>query len=240
MRFSNLIWGTFFLLVAVFVLFNQIDGFTNIGIGSIIATVFSLAIIMQCIAHLSFAPLPIALAILYFIFQTPLELPYIKIRVLILASVLASIGLVILFPSKRRHNHCKNKHYSRSGDHHSQMQTEIGNNDNNPSVSVNFGSVSRRLRADNLETVQLSCNFGALEIFFDQVEPDPNGAEAILNCSFGAIELFIPKHWRVIDKVNRTLGGVDIDKSFSASADNAPQITLTGCVSMGAIEVRYI
>ena len=239
-RFSNLIWGTFLLLVAVFVLFNQIDGFTNIGIGSIIAIVFSLAIIVHCIANLSFAPLPIPLAILYIIFQTPLELPYIKTRALILASVLASIGLTILFPSKHRHNHCKNKRYSRSGDHHSQMPTEIGNNDNNPSVSVNFGSVSKRLHADNLETVQLNCNFGALELFFDQVELSPNGAEVILTCSFGAIELFIPKHWRVIDKLNCTLGTVDIDKSFAVSADNTPQITLTGSVSLGGIEVRYI
>jgi hypothetical protein len=120
------------------------------------------------------------------------------------------------------------------------MQTEIGNNDNNPSVSVNFGSVSRRLRADNLETVQLSCNFGALEVFFDQVELGPNGAEVILNCSFGAIELFFPKHWRIIDKLNCTLGGVDVDKGFTTSAENAPQITLTGSVSFGGIEVRFL
>jgi len=239
-RFSNLIWGTFLLLAAVCIVFNQIDGFADIGVGSIIATILSLAFIVQCIMRLRFAPLPIPFAVLYLVFQTPLELPYIRIWSLILASILASTGLAVLFPKKRRHNHGKDKHYSRSGSHRPQMQTENCANDNNPSVNVNFGSISKRLQANNLETVQLNCNFGALKVLFDEVELAPNGAEVILNCSFGAVELFIPKHWQVIDKLNCTLGGVDIDKRFINAAENAPQITLTGSVSIGGVEVRWV
>jgi len=239
-RFSKLIWGTFLLLAAVFIVFNQIGGFANIGIGSLIVAMLSLAVIVQCIAHLHFASLPIPLAVLYIVFQTPLELPYIKFWALILASVLASAGLGVLLPPKYRRDHFKNRHSSRSDDHHAQMRTEDGGNDNNPCINVNFGGVSKRLHADNLETVQLNCNFGALEIFLDQVELDPNGAEAILNCSFGGIKLFLPRHWRVVDKLNCTLGGVDIDKGFAAAAENAPKITLTGSVSIGGIEVRHI
>ena len=40
-RFSNIIWGTFLLLAAAFLLFNQFDGFTNIGVGSFIVTVIA-------------------------------------------------------------------------------------------------------------------------------------------------------------------------------------------------------
>jgi len=239
-RFSNLIWGTFLLLAAVSIVFNQIDGFADIGIGSIIAAILSLAVMVQCIMHLRFAPLPIPLAVLYIVFQTPLELPYIKIWALVLASILASLGLAVLFPKKHRRNHCKDKHRSSSGNHRPQMQPENSSNENNPAVNVNFGSVSKRLHADNLETVQLNCNFGALKVFFDAVELAPTGAEVILNCSFGVIELFIPKHRRVIDKLNCTLGGVDIDKRFTNATENVPQITLTGNVSIGGIEVRWV
>ena len=245
-KFSNLIWGTFLLLAAVFILLNQFNGFVNIGIPSIIIAALSLIFLVQCIADLRFALLPVPLAVLYIIFQTPFGLPPIRHWTLILASVLASFGLTILFPRKYWHGKKENKHFNRPGNQaqmntqHAQVRTEYGSNDNNPSVNVNFGAVSRHLCADSLETAQLHCNFGALEVFFDQVELSPKGAEATLNCSFGAIKLFIPKHWRVINRLNCTLGGVDAEKNFATPAENAPQLTLTGSVSLGGIEVRYI
>ena len=237
--FSKLIWGTFLLLAAAFVLFNQFNDFANLGIGSIIAAVLSLVFLVQCLADRNFALLPIPLAVLYIIFRTPLALPHIQTRTVILSSVLASIGLAVLLPHKYRRCHHEFKHFAKTGDQQ-QVNAESSNNDNNPSVSVNFGAISRRLYADSLETVQLYCNFGAMEIFFDQAELNPNGAEAAINCSFGAIKLFLPKHWRVIDKLNCSLGGVDMDKRFTASEENAPQLTLSGSVSLGGIEVRYI
>jgi len=237
-RSSNWVWGLFLLGVAAFVVINQFKGFANLGIGSIIAAVLSVVFFVQCIANLSFAPLPIPLAVLYIVFQVPFELPYIKPWLLILASVLASAGLSILLPRKHKIRECGN--YSHSGDHHPQMRTEDGDNDNNPVININFGAVSRRLHANSLETAQLHCRFGALEIFFDQAELSPNGAEATLDCSFGAIKLLVPKHWRITDKVNCSLGGIDVDNRYAAPAENAPQLTLTGNVSLGGIEVRYI
>jgi hypothetical protein len=237
-RFPNLVWGSFLLGVAAFLLFNQLDGFTSIGFGSIVVAILSLAFLVQCIARLHFVLIPIPLAVLYIVLRTPLELPYIQTWTLILASVLASIGLAMIFSKKRWHSHLNHRHYSRSGN--IQMQTTDGNHDNNPTVSVNFGAVSRRLSADSLETVQLSCNFGALEIFFDKVELNPNGAEVTINCSFGAVELFVPKHWHIVDRLNSSLGGVEISNGFSPSEENAPRLTLLGNVSMGGIEVRSI
>ena len=246
-RFSRLIWGTFLLLAAVFILLNQINGFLKVGIGSIIVTVLAFGFLVQCIVDMYFALLPVSLAVLYITFQVPLHLPYIRPWTLIITSVLAFLGLSILFPKKywfsKIHKYRHDNRYtrfSRSGDQTQQVRTEYGDNDNNPSVSVNFGAVSRHLSADSLETAQLYCNFGALEVFFDQVQLCPNGAEASLNCSFGAIQLFVPKHWRIIDRLNCTLGGVDVERNSAAPAENAPQLTLNGSVSLGGIEVRYI
>jgi hypothetical protein len=240
MKFSKLTWGTFLLLAAALILFNQVDGLAHIGVGSVIAAVLSLALIVECTARLRFAPLPIPLAVLYMIFQAPLELPIIKFWALAAASLLASMGLVILLPSKRRRNRWKYKSYDPLGEKHARLPVENGGSDNNPSIGVNFGAVGRRLHADNLETVRLSCNFGALQIFFERTELNSNGAEAILNCSFGTVELFIPKHWRVVDKLSCTLGTVGIDKIFAAPEGNAPKLTLIGSVSLGSVDVRYI
>ena len=236
-RHSNLIWGTFLLLGAVFILLNQFNSFADIGIGSIVIGVLSLIFLAQCIVDARFAAIPIPLAVLYITFQTPLALPYIRPWTLILASVFAALGLSIIFPKKYWHGKApRNPSWTKTS---SRMRTEYGDNDNNPSISVNFGAVSRHLRANSLESAQLYCNFGALEVFFDQVELNPNGAEAVLNCSFGAIKLYIPKHWRVINQLNCSLGGVDTDTNFTP-ADNAPQLTLNGSVSLGGVEVRYL
>jgi hypothetical protein len=235
-RFSNLFWGIALLLVAVFVLTNNFIGFDDIGIGKIIISILALAFIVQCIARLHIAPLVIPLAVLYFIYREPLGLPVIQTWKLVVAAVLAFIGLNILLPQRRSCNQCDNS--DRSGDHWKKIQTD-GNKDNNPYVGVNFGSVSRSLNADSLETVRLSCNFGAMEIYFNQVELNPNGAEVDISCSFGGIQLFVPGHWQVIDRLHCTLAGVDI-KSFTAPAENAPRLTLNGSVSMGGVEVKYI
>jgi predicted membrane protein len=240
LRFSNSVFGIFLLLAAVFVLVNQFIGFISIGIGSIIVAVLALTFLVLCIAHLCIAFLPMPLALLYIIFQMPLELPYIKPWTIILASVLASVGLAILLPKKHWNIHSKDKHFSRSGNNHPQMTTENGEKNNNPAIYVNMGNISRHLYADNLETAHLSCDFGELDIFFDKVELNPNGADINIYCNFGNIKLFIPKSWKITDHLNCSFGSVNINKCFFASAENAPKIKLTGKVSFGNIKVESI
>jgi len=236
LRFSKVMWGLVLLLAAAFVLTNNFVCFTNISIGKIVIAILALAFIVQCLARLHIAPLVIPLAVLYVVFRRELGLPEIQTWKLIAAAVLAFIGLGILIPG--RYHSCNKCNNSGESSEQKKIPTE-GNKDNNPYVSVNFGAVSRSLNADSLETVRLSCNFGAMEIFFNQVELSPNGAEADISCSFGGIQLFIPKHWQVIDKLNCTLAGVD-NKSFTAPAENAPRLTLNGNVSLGGVEVKYI
>jgi len=237
-RFSNFFWGVVLLLAAAFVLTNKFICFTDIGIGSIIITIVALAFIVQCLARFHIAPLVLPIAVLYFIFREPLGLPVIQTWKLITAAVLAFIGLNILLPKRRGYNHCN----SSCGAEEQRQQRNIpadGNKDNNPYIGVNFGAVSRSLNADSLETVRLSCNFGAMEIYFNQVELSPNGAVADINCSFGGIQLFVPKHWQVIDKLHCALAGVNV-KPFASPAENAPRLTLNGSVSLGGVEVKYI
>jgi hypothetical protein len=236
-RFSNFLWGVFLLIAAAFVLTRNSFSFADIGIGSIVIAILALAFIVQCLARLHIAPLVIPLVVLYFIFRKPLDLPVIQTWKVIAAAALAFIGLNILLPRGRRSCNQSNDSCG-SKDQRREVPTE-SNNDNNPYINVNFNAVSRSLTADSLETVRLSCNFGALEVFFNQVELSPNGANAFINCSFGGIQLFIPRHWQVIDKMSCTLAGVDL-KSFAAPAENAPRLTLNGSVSLGGVEVKFI
>jgi len=230
-RYSKWIWGTFLLLAAVFVLSNQLGGFVEIGVGSLVATVLAFAVFVQCLAAKSFGALPIPLAALYYIFQHPLNLPYIGIWTLIIVAILACIGLATLLPRKHKFSHAGSS---------TRIQDENDDDGNNPVVSTQFGSVSRYLHSECLETVQLECRFGALEVFFDQTQLSPDGAELICNNHFGSIELFIPRHWRVIDKLNCTFGGVEHKSHNAAPSENSPKLTISGTVTCGGIEIRYV
>lgn len=232
--FSKIIWGCFLLLAAVFVLTNQFGNFTSLSAGTIIAAVLAVMFIVQCIADMSISIIPLPLAVLYYIFQAPLGLPYIRLWTLIVAVVLAIVGLSILIPKNRFRFVRSYGHGGRTKTH-----TEDGPNDNNPSLSVQFGYLSRRLHADNLSGVNLSCNFGAMEVFFDHVTLDPNGAEVNINCSLGAIELNIPRQWNVVNQISCSMGGVD-DHGGSSPAEGAPKLVLNGSVSLGGIEIKYI
>jgi len=147
--------------------------------------------------------------------------------------VLSYLGLDMLLPGKR----WRRRHEFKFDSSEAREQSSAGNT---PSFSVNFGSAKHRLRADALQTAHLNCSFGAMEVVFDEVELAAGGAEVVVGCNFGAIKLRIPRHWRIMDQVSCSLGGVDIGKCFSDAAENAPRLTISGGVSFGGIEVRHL
>jgi len=255
-------WGIFLILVAALVLTNQFGGFLELSVWSIIVAALAVAFMVRCIVDLSFASLPIPIAALYYIFQVPLELPAITFWPLVLVTVLVTAGLHVLIPQKkfkfkyRRGNKeriFKNNRGVISSstriinedgsedyiDNDNDGQIEESGDENNPCISVQFGGGSRYLHADSLETVELDCSFGSLEVYFDNVELSPNGAEAFLSCKFGAIELYVPSHWKIIDNMSASLGGVDINKRREGD-DDAPTLKVSGNVSFGGVEVHRI
>ena len=234
MKTRNWFWGIFFILSAVFVIASQTNAFVQIGVMSIFATVLLVALLIQSLANLNFFGMFLSLAFLYVIYRKPLGLIEISLWLLIMAALFASMGFSFLFHKHPRKNAqwcCGREQF-----HHT-VETD---KDNNPGAKVSFGAISKYLHADRLKSGNFAVSFGALELFFDQVQLDPEGAELYLDCSMGAIKLYIPKHWSVIDKIQTGLGSVENDVRFAAPSENAPRLTLTGNVQLGSVEIHYI
>jgi len=261
-------WAAFWLLIPILVLVNHFGGFVQLGFGSIITGAIAVAILIYCIATLSFATLPIPIATLYLVLQVPLELPFIPFWTLVLVAVPLTIALHVLLPTPGV-KHGKNvtfgyhedrrpeneKVYNADGevvfveddeddedDEWEGRETVINENDdeNNPYISVQFGGVSRYLHSDNLETLELSCNFGGMDIYMDQVQLSPNGATAHVDCKFGGVDIYVPAHWRVVDQIRASIGSSDVDERLQSADPNAPTLTLKGNVSFGAVDVTRI
>ena len=231
MKSRNWFWGIFFLLSAVFVIASQTGSFVQIGVISILATVLLAALAIQSLIYRNYFGIFLSLAFLYMIYRYPLGLPEISLWLLLVSAVLAGIGFSFIF-----HSHPPKMVYTHGMEHFTSESID----DNNPYAKVNFGSSSKYLHADCLKSGQFFVSFGALEVFFDQAQLSPDGAELFFDCSFGAIKLFVPKHWKVRDNLRASLGAVENDTRLAQPGENAPQLTLTGNVQLGAVEIHYI
>ena len=234
---STLLWGIFLLLAASFVVFNSIDGgFVDIGFGSILIAFLAFSFLLLNVTRLNFAPVPFSLAVLYIVFQSPLRWPEISTWMLLLAALFASMGLYILLP-KGGKGYFWNRVYGQDG----MCAAKNGSDDSDtPIVNANLSGISRYIHSDNLKTVRLNCNLGALEIYFGGATLSPDGAEVICDCKMGAIEMYVPKHWRVADNVACTMGAVEIGKRYGDPPEDAPLLKLSGTVVMGALEVKFV
>jgi hypothetical protein len=236
MKLRNFFWGIFFILAAAFVIVSQVypgNLFKQISIWTIIVSVFLVAIIIKSISELNYFGIFVPIAILYTIFDTPLSLPDISFWKLILAAALLSIGCEMLF---RKHR-CTIK-YHNTHDHvcGHDGETLTGNQ---LYAKVSFCDSSKYLHSDSLEKGEFAVSFGHLNVYFDQVQLSPDGAEVYLDCSFGEMDVYLPRHWQVKDKLHATLG--NISNTSRPFADiTGPQITLIGEAKFGAINIHYV
>jgi hypothetical protein len=233
MKHNNWFWGVFFVLAAVFVIVGAVTSFAQIGFWSIIAAILLAAVFIQSLIHLNYFGVFMSLAVAYWIFQQPLNLFIISPWLLILSAILLSIGFHIIF---RKHSKCQ--YVKRHGDDDYTTIEEI--DDNTPYVKVSFGASSKYLHADALKGGQFHCSLGELKVYFDQVQLHPDGAEIYVDCSLGAISLYFPRTWRVVNRLHGGLGGVNEDTQRNTPDPNAPQLVVTGNVSLGAVEIHYI
>jgi len=233
MKNKNLFWGIFFILTALAIIAMQTGSFEQISILSFLIGVFLTAIVILSLVKLNFFGVFPPMAFLYMIFWKPLGLVNINYWLLILSSVLISIGFSIIFGKQHKNRW---DHKVRNGTENISESID----DNNPVVSVRFGSSGKYLHTDNLQSGKFNVYFGELELFFDQVLLNTEGVEIFVDCNFGSLILNIPKQWRVNDNIHVTLGEVKNKIRQVNPADDAPKLTITGKVQIGAIEIRYI
>lgn len=241
MRRRNWFWGAFFVLAGILVVISQITDFQNIGFWSIIVTVFLAAAFIQSLVRLNFFGLFVSAALIYIVFQKPLQLYYLSPWLLLLAASLAGIGLsMIIRPRPRRSQPYREAAYSADNMVSSHTETSANDDDNHPNSEVKFGAASRYLHSTALESGQFRVSFGSLEVFFDGATLSPGGAEIYCDCSFGGLKLYIPKNWPVEDRINATIGGVSNENPAARPAEGAPVLTLSGNVLLGGVEIQYV
>lgn len=253
-RNKNWIWGILLLLAAGGLIANQFGLFRPLDFWTIVAAVLGLIFLGSAITNKTLSTVPFIIAMAYLVLRNQGVLPFVALWVVLAAAALSSVGIGLIFPQKipqgsrfvvgsftsYDEDDYDGEVDSEEGREERRRRAQATGIDNNPAVSVNFGSASRYLHADKLETVSLSCNFGGMEIYFDQAQLHPSGANVYLDCKFGGIDIYVPRHWRVNEQVNCTIGAVDIDSRKATPTENAPELTITGNILCGGVDIWYV
>jgi predicted membrane protein len=241
MRKRNIFWGIFFIAATILLIASQLGSFMEIGFWSLLGTILLIAIIIQSCMYRMFLGIFLPVALIYLIFQQPLGWPHFSLWILVIASILLSIGFHIIFRKRPNYgNGCNNPHSSgRHGGWKPNEQVDENGDDNHPSVFVKFGNVTRYLHADCFESGRFQCSFGNLEVYFSESTLSPNGAEAFVDSSFGSVKLYVPRGWEILNRTNASMGELRFTGSPRLS-ENPPQLIINGNISMGDIQVIYI
>jgi len=235
MKNKNWFWGLFFIGAGALVIFNQLGYLAGFSLLSLLITILLVPVIIKSIFHANFWGILFPIALLAIAFAEPLGITNLTPWPVLLTALFGSIGFSTLFGNPWRKN-CGN--FCNTTNHENFDEVVNSPDKNNVEYRVNFGSAIKYVNSQELQTANFTCSFGALKVFFDNTKISPEGARINCDCSFGAIELYIPKTWRVINKINVSLAGVE-EKNHRVESDG-PDVILTGNINLSGVEIVYV
>lgn len=237
MRKKKIMWGVLIILAAVWLICDKL-GIFEVGTNAfgIIASIVMVGFTIDGLLSLNFFKILMPLAIIGCIYDDPLGITAITPWTLLLAALLLSIGLQMVFGRS-----CKNFRYNRkinSAKNHD-FQVEIDEADGEDVEFGNkFGASIKYVNSVNMKRAILHSSFGEIKVYFDNANISGDKAEIQLDVSFGAAELYIPKTWNVKNQAQASFGAIE-EKNSRQGADG-PTVYLTGDVSFGGVEIYYV
>lgn len=252
---SKIWWGILFIVLAAFLILDgtgilpmELDVFSIVflGIGAIMA--------IHSLYEITFFGFYTGIAIVYYELSKVLNIPWVSIKILVLAVILLSIGTSLLIPSsyinrikeKRMEKYKINDQVweNRAEDYDNpdlvgKFQTvENRDNENYAYGKNSFGATSKYITMNNLQGATLECSFGELKAYFDGSTIVNPPIDITLHCNFGSIELYVPKEWNINPMVKVSIGNID-EKNRPARSDG-PVVNLMGSVSLGSVQIIYV
>ena len=147
--------------------------------------------------------------------------------VVIFSSVLAVIGLNILFNSS-------GKTKNRFGLGVTGSDANNGGND----IDVTFSSVTKYLNDQQFTHGSADVSLGQASVYFDNCRIEGPSAQFDVDVSLGSLSLYVPSDWRVHVNVEHSLSAVQHEENPSNLTSK--DFYIKGDVSLGNLEIIYV
>ncbi len=155
---------------------------------------------------------------------------------LILPTLILIFGLCLLVDAAKKPK--KPKFYIKKRGTNSKMKQDFDQNGEYFHAAVSFGEARHAITLPRLSDGKVSCSFGELTLDLTGCADFAPDCTIDVGCSFGKLNLLVPRTCRVQCDGGTSFGG--IETVGAPDADCTRTIHLTGGVSFGEIEVRYV
>lgn len=237
-------WGIFFLAAAALVVVNQMGILSyKIGFWAIVGTIIFALGLIDSVINRRITEGVFSIAFLLMVYAKPLHIERLVPWTILLAAVLISIGLGIIFRNRfhtvvyanKKIKDFRNKRESIS-DH---IFTDTVSNEKGSHVVVDqtLSDTSRYIHSKELETIEVNGKLGDINLYLDDAQAAGDTVVMDLNVTMTELNIYVPLSWQVKDNLGKTFGNIQIE---GTSNGGGPTLIIQGRASMSDIDVRYI
>lgn len=220
---NDILWGLFFILLAIIYLGNELNIFPKIEYKIVFILIFSLCFITSLFKKKVWSTL-VSGAILYRLSYGYLHLPYIDISSMFITVLLLGIGFSMIFPRKKII--FENHDYQSKKKSNSFIKEDVV-----------FSNRTRYLDLSDFKNAKFDCVFSNLKLYMDQCTIEGDQATIKIDSAFSSITIYIPHNWEVIGNINNVFSSKNIDQSQSLKTK---KLYLNGDIVFGSIHVIYM
>ena len=233
MKEKRNMWGIIFILCAAFVLINQYNIFGSINLFKVLLAAALVFISISGARHRDFPTILFPIAFLVILFDNELGLEDLTPWPVLVAALLGSIGLTLLFPRSSVSNHKR-----RINDFDNDRTDYSSTTDSEVRYSVTMGSGIKYINSADFRSATLYSSFAGSKIYFDAAKVASGHAVINVELSFNGMELYIPRDWNVLQNVDCFLGGVEVKGNPIQSG--GPTVELNGHTKFSGITIHYV
>ncbi len=230
MKKKSIFWGFILILIAVYVIVSGLGLLPGVSFFSIIFTIVFVALIIDGFANRNIYEILLPLAGILCIYDKQLGITAITPGPVLVAALLCSIGLHLIFKDALKKR--KNKPVYLNG--------QIDHSEDGSYIQVRntFNELSKYVNTNYFSKADISNSFGQCNVYFNNAGMSNGKAEVNISNSFGEINVYFPRSWRVEVKQKNAFGGVKVHGTGNNDMD-APFVTVDADCSFGEINIFY-
>lgn len=243
-KFWRSFWGIFFLAAAALVVVNQMGILTyKLGFWAIVGTIIFVLSLIDGIINRRITESVFSVAFLLMIFAQPLHIEKLVPWTILLAAILISIGLGIIFRNRFHTVVYANKKIKNFRDKREAISdhifTDTVSNENGAHVVIDqtLSDTSRYIHSKDLETIDINAKMGEVNIYLDDAQAANGTVIMNLNITMTDLNIYVPLSWEVESDLAPTFGNFEID---GTSNGGGPTLIVQGHASMCDIDVNYV
>ena len=232
MKKDRVFWGLAFILGGAFLIISKLGYFPDVNLFSLLLTVILVVVIVKSFIHINFAGILFPIAFICIIYDKQLGITNITPWTVLIAALLGSIGLSMIFHKPTKW--VNEKYYCEDY----KIEKIDVEDESHVRFKNSFGDTIKYINSDNFEQADFNCSFGAMKIYFDNATMKNSNAIVRIDASFSGIELFVPKTWNIDDKTNAFLSGISEKNKNDKITTNT--LILVGDINFSGVEIIYI